>query len=174
MDALFAPCRAWLEALRARSHLQNGRLLVDGDFLDCNWSNSYIVNGRCVFVDHEWAWHDKLSLTTLVIRNAYSLIEELEDLGDVAPVLRGKVRRPVTTRIARSLGVTTTARDFREFSKIQARIAEVVFGERYAKARLVIWLRLECPWPLLWLQGGKRKIRLLRRLLQRLVDRLSV
>jgi len=110
----------------------------------------------------------------LVIRNTYSLIEELQDRGDVVPALRWRARRPVITRIARSLGVTTTARDFGEFSRIQAQIAHFVFGQGYVKARLVTWLSLECHWLLLWIRGGKRWVGLLRSLLQRIVNRLSV
>ena len=174
LGALFAPCRAWIEALRARAHVEGERTLVDGKFLDCNWSNCYIVDGHCVFVDHEWEWNEKLSLSVLLIRNVYNLIDEVEDLRDVVPPFRGSARSRVIMRIARSLEVMVTRRDFAEFSRIQARIAQVVFGESYLKARLVIWLSLECHWLLVCVRYGKRAADLARRVFYRIVNRLPL
>jgi SAM-dependent methyltransferase len=173
LDALLAPCRAWLEALRARAHPEDGRLLVDGALLDCNWSNSYIVNGQCVFVDQEWEWREQLGLSVLLIRNAYHLIEELDDLSDVVPPLRGIARRPIITRIARALGVRITTRDFAEFARLEARILQVVFGQGYRKAWLLTWLSLECHWLRVWLRYGKRAIAVARRVSDRIGNRLS-
>ena len=172
MGALFAPCRAWIEALRARAHVEGERTLVDGKFLDCNWSNCYIVDGHCVFVDHEWEWNEKLSLSVLLIRNVYNLIDEVEDLRDVVPPFRGSVRRRVIMRIARSLEVMVTRRDFADFSRIQARIAQVVFGESYFKTWLLTWLILECHWLLVWLRRGKRAVGLVRSVFYRTANRL--
>jgi len=174
LDTLFTPCRTWVGALRAFATMEDERLLVDGKLLDCNWSNCYIVDGQCVFVDHEWEWHEKVSLGVLLIRNAYSLIDELEDLRDVVSPLSGSARRPVITRIARSLAVVVTSRDFADFSRMQARIAQVVVGESYLKTRLVIWLSLECHWLLVWSRHGKRAADLVRGVFYRIANRLPI
>ena len=77
-------------------------------------------------------------------------------------------------RIARSLEVVVTRRDFADFSRIQARIAQVVFGESYLKTRLVIWLSLECHWLLVCLRYGKRAADLVRGVFYRIVNRLPL
>jgi len=172
VDALFAACRPWVEALQAFAHVKGDRLWVGGRLLDCNWSNCYIVKGQCVFIDHEWEWHEDLSLSVLLIRNAYAFLDELEDLNDVVPALRGRARRLIITRIARSLGIRISKRDFVEFSRLQARIAQIIFAQSYLRTRLSTWISLECHWVLLWFRYGTRALARLRHVISRVADRL--
>lgn len=170
LATLFEPCRAWLARLRSSARREGDHLVVDGSFLDANWSNSYLVNGECVFIDREWEWKGDLDLNVLVIRNVYALLHALENRGSLVTPLRGWRPKRVITRVAEALGVTTTNRDFKEFCKLQAQITQHAFDQNYRWSWLRIWVGLELNGMLRPLRHVKAALAVLRTRIYRIGD----
>ena len=155
LEALFAPCKPWFEWLRGEGQ---GGLdgTVDGRHLDSIWRNAFIQDGRCQFIDQEWAWHEPLGKHVLVIRSAYNFVNDRADLGDGARVLRRDGGADLIERIAKEFGVALHASDFDEFAEIESRLFEIVYGMDRDRARRQIAFRLSHPWLYDRLRGTKR------------------
>jgi len=130
---LFAPCKPWLAALKSLSSNKDGIHLLDGKYIDCIWVNSFISNGECKFIDHEWQWHENIGLNVILIRSIYDFLNDVSSMRDLNASLRTGSKKYLINEIARSLGIVITRNDFNEFCRLESRLGQVVYGESYAR-----------------------------------------
>jgi SAM-dependent methyltransferase len=144
---LFEPCALWMRKIRKESAVKSGHLVVDGRYIDSLWSNSFVENGECVFIDQEWAWNGDIRVNVLVARAVYYLLKEIRGMN-VARRELGKGRtRWLAARIGRELGVEISRDDWREFLRVEAEFRHTVIEARKSwKARLVRKLRRAYSW----------------------------
>ena len=137
---LFHPCKIWLKTLRALSSKQGAAFLLDGKYIDCIWSNSFIDGEKCVFIDKEWEWNEKINLNVLFVRSVFMFVTDVSSLGDIVPLLKMNSMKRLIVKIANSLDVTLTDADFAEFCEIESQIMHEAYGLTHFQARAYIKL----------------------------------
>jgi len=139
---LFAPCATWMRKIRQVSAVKSGHLIVDGRYIDCTWSNSFVENDECVFIDQEWAWNGDIRVSVLVARAAYYLLKEIRGMSTAHPELEKRETRSLVARIGRELGVEIGRADWKEFLRVEAAFKQTVIEARRGwQDRLVRKLR---------------------------------
>ena len=138
LEELFAPCQLWLKTLNTLMYREGDTLFLDGKYVDCIWSNSYIHDGDCVFIDHEWEWAEPIKINVIVIRAIYIFLDEISSMIDLNPILNISSRKVLISRIAKTLGIEVNKKDFMEFADLEAEIAHTVFGANRTKNRFYI------------------------------------
>ena len=140
---MFAPCRTWTDFLRSSAVREGGEYLLDGKHFDSIWKNTYIRDAKCVFIDQEWEWKEKINLNVLVVRCVYDFLYDVSLLTDVAPVLKGASRKALVRKIAGSFGVELRNSDFRAFCDLESRACSIIFGisarKHKAYLKLALW-----------------------------------
>ncbi len=131
LEELFAPCKRWLRSIRLVSSKLDEKLLIDGKYIDCVWSNSYILNGECKFVDLEWEWHESISINILLIRCLYLFLTDIFVMKDLNRALTWNSGKCLIIKISRSIGVELSKEDFKEFAKIEIRLSKSVYGRNF-------------------------------------------
>ncbi|MFH1654800.1 MAG: class I SAM-dependent methyltransferase [Pseudomonadota bacterium] len=128
IEDIFAPCKLWLYYLKSLCTKEMGVELLDGKYLDCLWSNCFIFDNKCIFIDAEWEWRDKIDLNVMVIRAIYNFLVALKNIPDVTSALKTHSMRLLIIRIASSLNVLLNKKDFDRFCKLESSIANAVYG----------------------------------------------
>lgn len=136
---IFVPSKAWLGRLEAESTDQGGRRMLGGEHVDSIWSNAYVVDGECRFIDREYVWNVPLPMNAVVIRAIYNLLVKLEDGLPVAHALQARGGRRLISDVAAALGVDLSAADFDDFVGVETELQWQVFG--IPKRRHVTYLR---------------------------------
>lgn len=140
---MFAPCKAWVDFLRSAATIENGVYLLDGKYFDSIWKNTYIKDSKCVFIDQEWQWKERISLNVLVARCVYDFLYDISLLTDVSPALKGASRKALIKKIAASFGVILGSADFEDFCELEARACSIIFGisagRHKAYLKLALW-----------------------------------
>ncbi len=142
---LISPCTVWLEALKQLATSEGGRLMLEGQYFDHVWQNTYIVNGECLFIDNEWTWHEIIPLNLIVIRSIYLFLREISDLENLHPALKSSSSRAVIIRLAKSLGIKLRKADFSEFVRFESELRRIMFSikplRKILSIRLFLWNR---------------------------------
>jgi protein-L-isoaspartate O-methyltransferase len=128
IQELFSPVKLWVEKLRSLAFESNGKLFLDGKYVDCIWKNSFIVDQRCEFIDLEWEWNKPISVNRLVIKSIIEFLNDVSVMIDVNPLLRVASKKALTVKIAKSLGFSLTNCDFDEFYQSEFEFAKTVYG----------------------------------------------
>jgi SAM-dependent methyltransferase len=142
IEEMFSPCRTWLSELRAASVYQEGRFLLDGKYLDCIWSNSFISDQTCIFIDMEYEWRVKVNLNALVIRSLYALLNDISTMKDINPQLKTKSKAFLIRKISKVLGICLVARDFIDFLELECGISHAAYGNSLTRSRFYVLLIL--------------------------------
>jgi 2-polyprenyl-3-methyl-5-hydroxy-6-metoxy-1,4-benzoquinol methylase len=127
---LFEPCGLWMEKIRSMAVMNSGELVVDGRYVDCIWANSFVENGRCVFIDNEWAWKGDIRVNVLFIRSAYYLLNEIRGMRDLNVQLAKGGTKSLVEKIGRELGVKIGRKDWEDFWRLEAEFTGTVTGGR--------------------------------------------
>ena len=135
---IFQPCIPWLTSLIGQGKLHGERVMLDGKHIDSIWGNSYVIDNECKVIDREYIWRDELPLNVIVIRAIFILLFKLNDQVQINSRLQSRVGFFLIRRIAASIGVKLTAKDFDEFIKVETELQWQVFG--VAKKRHAIYL----------------------------------
>jgi hypothetical protein len=139
---LFEPCAIWMRRIRQVSTVKSGLPVVDGRYIDSLWSNSFVENGECVFIDQEWAWNADIRVNVLVARAAYYLLKEIRGMGVAHPELAKGVSRSTVAKIGRELGVEIGRADWKELLRMETEFKRTVIEARKClKDRLIRRLR---------------------------------
>jgi len=142
LEELFVPCKTWLKTLKTISTIDNDRVVVDGKYLDTIWSNSYIDNDDCIFIDQEWEWHEKISLNVIVIRSIYCFLNEISHVSDIHPSLKKGNTKSLIEVIAKSIGIDIERSNFKEFFKLESQFYGTIVNGHHRQIRLKIALYL--------------------------------
>lgn len=164
IEEIFAPCKIWLRTITSLSSDKDNKLLLDGKYIDCLMSNSFIIDGECKFVDLEWEWHEKINIKILLIRCLYVFLNDISTMKDLNKVLNVNSMRCLIKKISRSLGVVLSKEDFKEFCKIEAWLSQSVYGGNFIRLRLTIKLILWNRGVYLFLASG---VALFKKLIQK-------
>ncbi|MDB4998804.1 MAG: hypothetical protein JWM74_6236, partial [Myxococcaceae bacterium] len=148
----FAPSKPWFEWLEDASRSSGHPGMVDGRHLDAVWRNAFLVDGRCVFIDQEWAWNAPLKRELLVIRSLHDFFQG-----------RGGASAGKIAEIAAAFGVRLSAPDFDAFVDFEAHLRELVFDQERDRMRRGLAFELEHPYVYARLRDVKRLARSLRR-----------
>lgn len=146
VSEIFAPCKPWLDLLRADGSEQGGRLTIDGAHVDSIWRNVYITNDSCKLIDREWVWRERIPLNVVVIRAIYDFLSDIETGS--AGRLKQFPRSGVGTirGIASALGVALNDRDFKDFVSVEAVLSANISGtSSTAHARTIRWFLCDRP-----------------------------
>ena len=141
LEQVLEPSRAWYEDLRKSSREDNGIRWVDGDRIDSIWRNCFVLHDRCVFIDQEWVWHERLPLTLVVSRGLYYFAQSLLGSTGLGPALQGKKISRFLTEAARVYGLTLTPGDLDELARFEGAFLDKLSGRR--RARSGSWGRLD-------------------------------
>ena len=139
---MFAPCRTWTDFLRSSAVREGGEYLLDGKHFDSIWKNTYIRDAKCVFIDQEWEWKEKINLNVLVVRCVYDFLYDISLLTDVSPALKGASRKALVKKIAAAFGVELRNSDFRAFCDLESRACSLIFGINCRKHKAYLNLAL--------------------------------
>jgi hypothetical protein len=139
---LFEPCEIWMRKISQLSTVRSGHQVVDGRYIDSLWSNSFVENGECVFIDQEWIWNGEIRMNVLVARAVYYLLKEIRGMSLAHPELAKGVSRSLVVKIGRELGIEIGRDDWREFLRMENEFKRTVIEARKSwKDRLVRKLR---------------------------------
>ena len=92
-------------------------------------------------------------------------------LRRIHPLLRRGSLQTVIVRVARSLGVRLTQRDFNEFLRLEADLAHLVFGKSRSWNIVVRHMALRAQWPFDVVRGLRNAARIAKRKLRSVVGR---
>ncbi len=125
--AIIEPARVWFDELRNASS-QGTEPMVPGDRLDSIWRNCFVVDGRCKYIDREWAWTESLPLSLVVARGLYYFAQSLLDGPALNPQLaRMRVSRMIVAA-ANVYGLTISDTQLRELARFEAAFLNQVTG----------------------------------------------
>lgn len=169
--AMFAAAKPWVAYLR--SQLSGDALLLPGGFIDCIWSNTFVRDGSCTFVDREWEWHEAIPLPVLVARAIYRFLDKLDasvaGLGS-ARALRARNGRTLIKSIGAAIGVQIDDADLRRFVALESMFQSTVFGGTSRRRETEIrWFLLDRP----TLNSARRGVRVWREARRRLTRGLA-
>jgi 2-polyprenyl-3-methyl-5-hydroxy-6-metoxy-1,4-benzoquinol methylase len=142
LEEMFSPCLTWLSALRSLSVYQDGRFLLDGTYLDCILSNSFISGQTCNFIDREYEWHEKVNLNALLIRSLYALLNDLSTMKDLKLQLTMKSKGFLIRKVAKVLGIRLGVKDFIDFIELECGISHAAYGNSLTRSRFYVLLIL--------------------------------
>lgn len=135
---LFAPCGIWLRKMKSLASRENDAWMLDGKYIDYIWGNSYIVDGECVFIDHEFEWNERIDLKVLLIRSIYCFLDSISSLNGLAPCLKIRSKKTLIYNVAKNLGVSLCDTDFRNFFRLESEFSSVVYGHSPARSRMYL------------------------------------
>jgi SAM-dependent methyltransferase len=136
---IFAPSKPWLDRLASTTSDVRGRRILGGEHVDSIWSNAYVADGECHFIDREYVWKMPLPMNVVVIRAIYNLLVKLEDGLPVAHALEARSGRRLISDVGATMGVELSAVDFDDFVSVETELQWQVFG--IPKHRHVTYLR---------------------------------
>ncbi len=140
---IFAPCKAWLEALRLDAIDRDGDRYLPGDHIDATWQNAYLDANNCRFIDLEWVWAHEIRLSVLVIRAIYVFLLACDNRASHR--FRGSGRRSIRD-IAEAIGVTLDERDFADFVTLEAEFQSLASDLDRRRVEIVLrWFLLNRP-----------------------------
>jgi SAM-dependent methyltransferase len=143
LEQVFAPCRAWLELLRAHADVTDGEYFLAGEHIDSIWQNAYPTPTGCTLIDREWVWTHPIRLPVLVVRAIYLFLFGHEGKLAAAPQLRGGGRALIRS-IARTLGIELANRDFTEFVALESEFQALAYGLDRRRLEIVLrWFLLD-------------------------------
>jgi hypothetical protein len=143
LEDIFALVRIWIDKLKSLSNEINGDYYLNGKYFDCLWSNSFIRDGECKFIDLEWEWQREIKLNVLLIRNLYIFLVDISGMTDLNPEFNWKSRYTLIKNITQKLGVKVKKSDFREFCELEARFDNLAYGEDYRRSWYYVNLSLK-------------------------------
>jgi len=167
--AIIEPARVWFDELRNASG-QGTEPMVPGDRLDSIWRNCFVVDGRCKYIDREWAWTEPLPLSLVVARGLYYFAQSLRDAPALNPrIARMRVGRMITAA-AEVFGLTLGDNQLRELARFEAafldQITGTTGGARHADVRSVLRCRIGPTGSNFFVNLPRRGIRWLKRQLK--------
>jgi hypothetical protein len=127
---LFEPCRIWMQTIQKASIVKSGHRIVDGRYIDSLWSNTFVENGECVFIDQEWAWNGEIRVNALVARAVYYLLKEIRSMAGAHRELAKRRTASVVAKVGRELGVEISRDDWKEFLRMEALFRQTVIESR--------------------------------------------
>jgi 2-polyprenyl-3-methyl-5-hydroxy-6-metoxy-1,4-benzoquinol methylase len=130
IQELFSPAIIWVEKLRSIAYERDGKLFLDGKYVDCIWKNSFIVNGKCEFIDLEWDWNKPININRLLIKSIVEFLNNITYMTDVNPILKIHSKKALAVKIGKSLGFLLSESDFDEFLQSEYDFTKVVYGEQ--------------------------------------------
>jgi SAM-dependent methyltransferase len=142
ISELFHPCKIWLQKIKSLSTPYADKFMIDGKYIDSIWSNSYIKNNECYFIDDEWEWKEKISLNVLIIKSIYYFLYEIRNIDELNTHLKLNSTRKLITIIAESFGIKLRRNDFKEFCKNESIIVNIIFGRNIRHSSFCINLLL--------------------------------
>ena len=143
---IFAPCRPWLERLRADATTENGVQWLPGEHVDSIWPNAYPLAGDCLLVDREWTWSERIRLNVVVIRAIYDFLSKIEAIGPYARSLSRRKGRDLIVDAAASFGTALTSQDFDDFIRLESELQWLAFGvDRRRQAVYLRWYLSDRP-----------------------------
>ena len=128
IEELFSPAKIWVEKLRSLAYDQDGKLLLDGKYIDCIWKNSFIDSGKCEFIDLEWEWNKPITIQRLLIKSIVEFLNDIADMIDVNPILKIHSKKALAVKIGKTLGFELCESDFEEFYQSEHDFTRVVYG----------------------------------------------
>lgn len=132
---IFGPSKVWYDDLKASSVEQDGDRWVEGSRLDSIWRNCYVVDGRCRYIDQEWAWTHRLPLKLVVSRGLYYFARELLGYSGLNPGLRGMRVWKLMRAGARQYGLELSRRDLPDLARLEASFLRETSTRRPRTAR---------------------------------------
>lgn len=142
MEELFAPAKIWFNHLKSLASCSNNNFLLEGKYLDCIWTNSFIVDGECRFIDLEFEWHEKININVLLIRSLYDFLNDISSMSDLSSHLKIRSMKVLIKNIAKNIGINLNNEDFKAFCKLESKLANAVFNNNIILCRLHIKLSL--------------------------------
>ncbi len=138
LEDLFAPCGIWLRKLKSLATVENDTWWLDGKCIDYIWSNSYVVDGECEFIDREFEWNESIDLNVVIIRSIFRFLESISSLHGLAPCLKIHSRKNLIENVAKSIGASLSDADFNNFIMLESEFSGVVYGHSPARSRLYL------------------------------------
>jgi 2-polyprenyl-3-methyl-5-hydroxy-6-metoxy-1,4-benzoquinol methylase len=129
IQELFSPAKIWVEKLRSIAYESDGRLFLDGKYVDCIWKNSFIVNEKCEFIDLEWEWNKPIDINRLFIKSIVEFLNDVTVMIDINPLLQVSSKKALAVKIGKSLGFSLADSDFEEFYQSEYDFAKTVYGK---------------------------------------------
>lgn len=144
LEAIFEPCRGWVDLLDALCVTREGVKYLCGEHVDCIWPNVYPATQGYEIVDREWVWSESLRLNVVVIRAIYNFLSRFEHAPGLAAPLRVRSGKALIHGIAQAIGVQLQEQDFEQFIDLETRLQEAIFGiERERHVAFLRWYLLD-------------------------------
>jgi SAM-dependent methyltransferase len=146
LEEIFAPCRSWVDALRAVGVPTGDRLMIGGEHVDSIWSNAYVVDGRCTFVDREWVWDAPIALNVLAIRAVFNLLQKADGTSAGSAALKSRSGKSLIAAIGAVIGLKLTEQDFDDFVQLESAFQSTIFTTTFSQnAAYLRWYLLDRP-----------------------------
>lgn len=145
LEKLFSPVKPWLACMRAHAVRKNGRLLLNGGFIDHIWKNCFLNNQQCNFIDREWEWGEYIPINTLLVRSIFLFLKDAIEIPGAPTFLTENSARRIISKIAHTLDIELTNRDFNDFCQQEAEFQSLVYGRSTIlnsfEIKLILWNR---------------------------------
>lgn len=129
IEDIFICCRPWIEMLMCDARRKNEQLMIDGIYIDSIWRNSYIVGGKCQFIDHEYVWDQDIPLNVIVVRAIYYFILSINDDCEIASDLKDRSGKRLIKKISNFFKIYLTENDFEEFIFLESQLQNKIRDE---------------------------------------------
>ena len=164
---MFMPCRVWVDYLEGVSDHANGEKCLDGEYIDCVFSNVYLDSAGISIIDNEWVWEDKVKFNVVVIRSIFTFFRRIEYGGHLPRVLQVRSLKRLILLVAEIIGVKLNNRDFSDFVKLESEFQSLVHGSgKKRNAIILTWILFDRPSYIIFRKlrgkGGKVNLRIKR------------
>jgi 2-polyprenyl-3-methyl-5-hydroxy-6-metoxy-1,4-benzoquinol methylase len=129
IEELFSPAKKWVDELHSIAFESDGKLFLEGKYVDCIWKNSFIVKNKCQFIDLEWEWNKPINIKRLFIKSIVEFLNDVSGMIDINPLLQVSSKKKLAVKIGYSLGFSLHDRDFEEFYESEYDFARTVYGK---------------------------------------------
>jgi len=143
---MFMPCRLWVDYLESVSEHVNGDKYLDGDYIDCIFSNVYLDSDGISIIDDEWVWGEKVKLNVVVIRSIYTFLRRIEKGRHLSKVLQVRSLKKLIFLVTESIGVKLNNRDFADFINVESEFQSLVNDSaKNRNAIMLKWILFDKP-----------------------------
>lgn len=145
-EDVFAPCEAWVQFLMNSSTCSGGEQYIQGEYIDCNFSNAYMDKGEIVLIDKEWIWKEPIRVNVIVLRAIFVFLSRVRSMGRPPGILRVRSMRKLIVRIAENIGVSLGNDDFTEFVWLESEFQSLVQGTGAKRNSILLrWALFDAP-----------------------------
>jgi hypothetical protein len=134
LDEIFSASKKWLIEIIKCAIKKNGVYFVEGNFLDCIWKNTFIIKNKCIFIDQEWEWSERIPLKIIVIRALYLFFMDIRKRNSyLSPTLKNKSTYKLIKEISnKCYNIEIEIKDYIEFYKLESNFQHIVTGKGFS------------------------------------------